>query len=135
MTFKSEGSAVRILRHARATLLCATALLVTGCTGTGLSTGKSTFTVQYEVSGTADKVLVHHTLSDGTASEPSTVTPPWTETVEVAPGMAVAILAQRVGETGNVRCRLTVNGQETGTNDYSDATHFARCTAALPPAR
>lgn len=118
-----------------AATVCIAAMLMAGCTGSGSSTGESTFTVQYEVSGTADKVLIHHTLSDGTASEPLTVTPPWTNTVEVAPGLTVAILAQRVGEAGNVRCRLTVNGQETGTNDHSDATHFARCTAALPPTR
>ncbi len=118
-----------------AATVCIAATLMAGCMDSGSPTDKSTFIVKYEVRGTADKVLIHHTLSDGTASEPLTVTPPWTNTVEVAPGMAVAILAQRVGEAGNVRCRLTVNGRETGTNDHSDATHFARCTAALPPAR
>ena len=104
---------------------------VTACRGED-TPRKSTLTVEYRVEGTAKSAFAHFTLADGTASDTTSFTPPWTKTVEVAPGTTVAILIRRVGAVGTVRCELEVEGQRTGTQDFSDKEGWARCTANLP---
>jgi hypothetical protein len=99
------------------------------------STVSSTRTVTYEVVGGATKAGITYSTPSGTAQ--ATVDVPLKTkagdpvTFEAEPGEFVYISAQNKGKSGNIICRISVDGVVISTNTSSGAYAIASCDGTV----
>lgn len=92
----------------------------------------TSYSVRYEVLGSAKTVSITMENSDGGTEQRSSVTLPYKVTQTFSPGSFVYISAQNNTDTGNVICKIFVDDQEVKKSSSTGAYVIATCSGRLP---
>jgi len=87
--------------------------------------------VVYRISGTAIKVSLTYTNSDG-GIEQKDVSIPWTLRVPAHSGQHVYVSAQNKHKTGSVKCEIIVENEVMRQAESSGAYKIASCSGLVP---
>lgn len=132
---KPKRSPAVVLLVAMLSLACLIgilALATSGQGGGGSAKITTTADVTYRIEGTAREVFVTLTTGDG-GTEQSKVSVPFEKKTSMKYGSAAYISAQNQGETGEVICKIVVNGKEVKTATSTGAYVIAACSGIIVP--
>jgi hypothetical protein len=128
-----------ILVAAVATVLVVAGSIGGDSSGGGSSGGGSTVSVLYEVEGTADSTTITFTTPTGQSQGTNLAVPLTTENGKTRgirgdfrKGSVVYISAQNMGDSGDITCRITVDGRVLSENTASGGYAIATCEGVTP---
>jgi len=100
-------------------------LLLIGC-------AKQTHKVVYEVGGTAGEIALSYRNASN-ALEELNVTSPWVLEFEAESYQRVVINARNATNSGDISCKITVDGKELSAGRSEGAFKLVRCEGLLVP--
>ncbi len=92
---------------------------------------EKSYTVVYEVTGTAKSVDIFYTTDSVNKDAANSVSLPWTKTVTAKSETPIAMAIQNVSDGGTIEGRITVNDQEVKTCSSTGPDSIAECGAGL----
>jgi hypothetical protein len=114
-------------------ILAVIAVVIGVCSNSSTpSTNKpTTYTIKYEVTGSATFVSLTYENEDGGTSQIDSASVPWTHTFTAEKGDFVYISAQNNGENGNVTANIYLNGTLVKTSTSSGAYVIATASGSV----
>ena len=92
---------------------------------------EKSYTVEYEVTGTAKSVDIVYTTDAINKETANSASLPWTKTITAKSETPIAMAIQNVSDNGIIEGRITVNGQEVKTCSSTGPDSIAECGAGL----
>lgn len=88
--------------------------------------------VTYRIEGTASTGVVTYTLPDGSRSELTEISIPWSKTVKIPKGTVIVLTGSNPTQTGELRCKLILDGKDWKEQGAKPPKDKVSCAGIVP---